>query len=528
LALSKFVSSSAFDMSLSALIFLNVLLVILEVNNTARGNTSPTWLSACNFIVLFLYFLELCARLYVLRGTFFRDRLRALDFTVITLDIIITIIVNSVTVRSAMPVMVLVRVARVMKVTRAMRMMTIFPELHFMLTGMWYAMKTILWGVALLAMLICFWAIFAVLFIQPVVEDLEREGYWAQLPCDRCPQTFVSVEMAMLTLVQQFIMGEGWDDLATPMMEKRPETAPFFILVLVSTTLAALNLFMGAVLERAMEARAVTLRQEAQRKDANFQDASRRLYTICQELDTDRSGFLTFSELKAGFDRHSEFADLLKVMDIEERDLEVVFNMLDADGSGSIEYEEFVEQLHMMKDHEAHTLLVFIKFYVMELRNMMMHSMPVSRKHCKAPSFLGLDELRQQSCSVQVSAGEAAQASSSATERAWPELEAELGKLVEIRREVLDFSRTQVDRLDDIQRGLFRARSDALPHPTHRPISQAQVAAHPGDDHPATDSKSLLTCGLSEHRLRLKPATPRGHDLGHDLGEGSEEEFGCI
>lgn len=53
-----------------------------------------------------------------------------------------------------------------------------------------------------------------------------------------------------------------------------------------------------------------------------FWEASRRLYQICQELDQDASGFLSFEEFKCGFHTNPEFADLLKVMDIDERDLE--------------------------------------------------------------------------------------------------------------------------------------------------------------------------------------------------------------
>merc|ERR1712183_1183517 len=38
------------------------------------------------------------------------------------------------------------------------------------------------------------------------------------------------------------------------------------------------------------------------------------------------------------------------------------------DASGDVNYTEFAEQLHKMKSHDAHTLLVFIKFYVTEIK----------------------------------------------------------------------------------------------------------------------------------------------------------------
>jgi hypothetical protein len=51
-------------------------------------------------------------------------------------------------------------------------------------------------------------------------------------------------------------------------------------------------------------------------------------------------------------------------MDIERKDVEAVFKILDEDGSGDVDYSEFVEQLHKMKNSDSHTLLIFIKHYV--------------------------------------------------------------------------------------------------------------------------------------------------------------------
>merc|ERR1712113_539523 len=97
---------------------------------------------------------------------------------------------------------------------------------------------------------------------------------------------------------------------------------------------------------------------------------SLKLCAICEQLDEDKSGHLSYKELAQGFHTHPEFASILRTMDISEQDLEVLFGILDTDGSGDVQYSEFVEQLHAMKHHEANTLLVFIKFYVMELRKM--------------------------------------------------------------------------------------------------------------------------------------------------------------
>merc|ERR1712070_533245 len=55
-------------------------------------------------------------------------------------------------------------------------------------------------------------------------------------------------------------------------------------------------------------------------------------------------------------------------MDVDIDDLELVFSILDEDQSGTVTSAEFVDQLHKMKTQESHTLLVFIKHYVNEIR----------------------------------------------------------------------------------------------------------------------------------------------------------------
>eukprot|EP00932_Pfiesteria_piscicida_P002299 SRR837773.12234.p1 GENE.SRR837773.12234~~SRR837773.12234.p1 ORF type:complete len:322 (+),score=75.10 SRR837773.12234:47-967(+) len=129
-----------------------------------------------------------------------------------------------------------------------------------------------------------------------------------------------------------------------------------------------MNLILAVIVEKAGDARERNVKEEAMRKTKEFEVASALLLRICQELDSSGSGSLSYDDLLSGYDEHEDFQDVMQAMDISRNDLEVVFHMLDVDRSGTIEYCEFVEQLHMMQSKEAHTLLVFLKFYVMDIR----------------------------------------------------------------------------------------------------------------------------------------------------------------
>merc|ERR1711953_733287 len=50
----------------------------------------------------------------------------------------------------------------------------------------------------------------------------------------------------------------------------------------------------------------------------------------------------------------------MQVMDITKEGLNKIFDILDKDGDGEISYQEFVQQLHVVKHANPHTLLVIL------------------------------------------------------------------------------------------------------------------------------------------------------------------------
>eukprot|EP00428_Durinskia_dybowskii_P034123 CAMPEP_0170256004 /NCGR_PEP_ID=MMETSP0116_2-20130129/27855_1 /TAXON_ID=400756 /ORGANISM="Durinskia baltica, Strain CSIRO CS-38" /LENGTH=546 /DNA_ID=CAMNT_0010507013 /DNA_START=75 /DNA_END=1711 /DNA_ORIENTATION=- len=458
------INSPQFDGSLALLIAINVVLVIIETNNAAQGVQDPTWLITASTVVMTIYLLELLLRIYVHRAQVLTDKYALIDAIVITVDILTNVFIDMIGDDFPVPV-VLLRIARVLKITRAVRLMALFPELHLMLRGMVFAAKSILWGVVMLLVLLSFWSILAVMFIHPVSQEMTEHGIWARADCDRCPRAFESVQLSMLTLCQTLVAGDSWGMATLPIIEYNPMTALFFIPSLITVSLAVLNLILAVIVERANEAKVVTERDEAEKKDKAFLTASERLYEICVELDGDNSGCLTYEELLEGFKTHQEFAALLRAMDIEQDDLEVVFSVLDQDGSGDVQYTEFVQQLHMMKNHEAHTLLVFIKYYVMEIRQQVHRALGVGHAGMRGSAGHGSlrSEQSKRSSVIPHKSTTARQADNIATPT-WPELELELENLRRIREDIVSFSGEQASRLDGLhEQVLARFRSACHP-----------------------------------------------------------------
>merc|ERR1719498_237242 len=85
-------------------------------------------------------------------------------------------------------------------------------------------------------------------------------------------------------------------------------------------------------------------------------------------MDADASGVMTQQELINGYRNNHDFRLAMKAMDIEEEDMNHVFRMLDEDQSGTVRYDEFAEQIWKMKSTDDHTLLLFLKFGLYEIK----------------------------------------------------------------------------------------------------------------------------------------------------------------
>jgi hypothetical protein len=138
-----------------------------------------------------------------------------------------------------------------------------------------------------------------------------------------------------------------------------------------------MNLMLAVVVEKASEAHSLTVEEEAEQHQNKRKQAFADLLKLCEALDEDKSGKLTAQELNWGFDNSPAFAAMMEVMDIGKQDMEVVFAIMDNDGSGDVDFQEFVTELYKMNSGDSHTMLVFIKFYVTEIRQKLVQQIEV-------------------------------------------------------------------------------------------------------------------------------------------------------
>jgi len=142
-----------------------------------------------------------------------------------------------------------------------------------------------------------------------------------------------------------------------------------FVTVLVCVDFGLLNLILAVIVDRACEARKEDQDLLLRDKTKRANDTKAKLMVICEAMDKDGSGCLSAAELKYGYDRNAEFQKILKLMDVDRSDIGTIYDMMDSDKSGDVSYLEFVDKLHKLKNQDHHTLTVFIKHHVSDIRS---------------------------------------------------------------------------------------------------------------------------------------------------------------
>ena len=109
------------------------------------------------------------------------------------------------------------------------------------------------------------------------------------------------------------------------------------------------------------EAREQDVLNLAQELDQNVEDDRKNLQRLFNRIDADGSGRLTLDELIEGARKDPELQSRLRVMDIDEVDLQQLFEMIDVHGEGAVEAQEFIAPLSRWV-HESKTAPRFIKY----------------------------------------------------------------------------------------------------------------------------------------------------------------------
>ncbi|CAE7292238.1 TPC1 [Symbiodinium natans] len=360
----KLVRSRYFGHFMVVVVLADAVLTATDIDARAAGGQTPPAVIAASSVCLGLYTVELLLQLLV-RGTrIIRDWLTKLDVIIIAsgyAELLLGMMID-VDFLNTIGIVRILRLSRILRLMQLMRKNRSLKELRKLVTMLATCLKTLVWSFLFCFLVTTGWAMLVVELINPYVLEMQKME-----PFDTCPQCVratSSVMHANLMLFKTVIAGDSWGLIAVPMIEKHPETAIIFVGASLTLVFGVLNLIVAVVVDTFAETRENDVVNLAQEMEFSMEDDQHLLRKIFHRLDTDKNGELTLEELLHGARTDAEFQSRLRVMDIDEVDLQQFFDMIDLDGSGSIEADEFVIPLSRWV-HDSKTAPRFIKYNLM-------------------------------------------------------------------------------------------------------------------------------------------------------------------
>jgi len=332
----KVVRSPSFDAFFGMLIVLNSITIGFQTDHMAREVTEvvPTAYMVMDKLFCILFTLELVFRVIALRGEFFNASgylWGVFDICVIGLQLVEEIILlaappsqDSSAGGTNMSFMRVLRILRLIRVLRIIRIIRFMDELRTLVISIMNSMRSLFWTLALLLLGIY---VVGIYFTQLSLE-LQLQSVTDSLVVTY----FGALSRSMLTLYGAMSGGIDWDTLVQPLIDDiSPVQGVVFALYIAFTVLALTNVVTGVFVEGA-------LKSAKQEEERNMYETLQQMFFLADDKD---EGMLTTEQFKSRLES-SDMNRYLQSIDINPSEAHLLFELIDSDGSGNVDYAEFV------------------------------------------------------------------------------------------------------------------------------------------------------------------------------------------
>jgi len=291
---------------------------------------------ACGGCFTGIYLIELICR-YVassdkqgVRRPFLHSGWNVLDIFLVGLsvaDLMVSVLHSA---ASGLSVGIFFRCLRVARLARLVRIFRFFKPLWLLACGITASMRTVVWAWLLIGLMIYIYALLFTRIFEPWREtDLDLNRY------------FGNVSRSMFS-VFQLITLEGWNEIAEIAMEREPWVLVFFLLLLASCTFGLMHVIVAVFVECAVEASSVRSMDLAKKAGKEYEETCKQLCQVFRTADKNNDGSLSKMEFVEVL-REPELMKQLVAIGIDKGSAASLFDILDLDGSASLDGAEFVE-----------------------------------------------------------------------------------------------------------------------------------------------------------------------------------------
>lgn len=225
-------------------------------------------------------------------------------------------------------IMRVIRILRAIKVFRLVGAVRFTQDLQLLINCLFRSLKQFLWSALLLLLAIYVVAIYITQAATAYrLENINGEQVPVML------KWWGSMPQSVLSLFQGVTGGVDWHQIADPLIDGiSPWFGLLFIVFMAFCILALLNVITGTFVE--------TMSQQA--KELQLRNRIYQARRLFKEIDIDRSGFISPDEILGQTDTPA-VQEFFETIDVDPSDAKGLLEVIDIDGNGKINFEEFLE-----------------------------------------------------------------------------------------------------------------------------------------------------------------------------------------
>ncbi len=219
--LRNVIETPRFAWFIATLLVINAIILGLETDDAIMAQYGAV-LKTVDHTILGIFVVEIIAKLFVQHLSFFRQGWNIFDFIIVGIALI--------------PAVGPFAMLRTLRIFRVLRLVSVVPKMRRVVSALLSAIP----GMA---------SILAVLLVIFYIASVLTTQLFGQTGDPALDELFGSIGDSMFTLFQLMTL-EGWtQDIAAPTMALFPHSWIFFVLFIIITTFAVLNLFIGIIVD---------------------------------------------------------------------------------------------------------------------------------------------------------------------------------------------------------------------------------------------------------------------------------------
>mmetsp|Transcript_84080 Transcript_84080/g.246637 ORF Transcript_84080/g.246637 Transcript_84080/m.246637 type:complete len:705 (+) Transcript_84080:116-2230(+) len=353
--LLKLLESTLFQWASAGIIILNVVFIGYTTEASmshvlaSPPTPDPDSFELVNAVFTSIYCVELLLRLLAYGWDFATGpdrKWNAFDTILILLSISENIVQD---VDAGVGTLRIIRGLRMFRVLRIIRVMRYFRDLRLMVCSILQSLGSLSWALLLLVIIMY---LFSIVFMQGAILYMHSQHEDGRAPnsavTDGVARWYSSVVDTMYTLLASITNGVGWSDVVQPLEHISMVYRWLYTFYIVFVVIGVLNVLTGIFVERACELSGMDkdlVIQTQMKRNETFLKEMKRIF---EEADADGSGTISWEEFK-GYLENDTVKAYLTTQQLDAFDARTLFDVLN-DGTGNeMSIEKFIVGCQRLK-----------------------------------------------------------------------------------------------------------------------------------------------------------------------------------